>query len=409
MRKYAILILGLCWHLSAHAQSVDHFIDLAIKHNPGLEALRLGYESAKEQSNQVGDYPDPKVSLGIGVLPVETRLGAQRFKVGVSQSIPWKGLLDARKDTKFLQAQSLSYKDDVKEIDIAYAIRSAYNSLVFIEESKEVIKRKIELLDVLSEIAQSTVRSGKGKLSNVLLVQRNKEAMESDLILLEKKKEGPTIMINRWTGRPLDQSIEMSESIEVSEDVGQYIDFAQKDHPEFKILESQIVASEKSVELTFLEAKPKVGIGLDYAWIDGRNDVPNLSGNGRDILMPMGSISIPLHKDRFEAKRLEEKIKQESLNALKQEKQEFYLSEIAIAQSQRELAELEIKKVEQLKSITRETLELMRSEYSAEGTRFEELLRLEMELIDYDMLVAMSRYNQLNSAATLLKFQPLEK
>ena len=85
------------------------------------------------------------------------------------------------------------------------------------------------------------------------------------------------------------------------------------------------------------------------------------------------------------------------------------MSEIAAAQSQRELAQMEIEKIEQLKIITAETLELMRTEYSAEGTRFEELLRLEMELIDYDMLVALSRFNQLNSAATLLKYQPIQK
>lgn len=409
MKKYSLLILGLCFQMTIVAQTVDHFIELALDHNPGLEALRLGYESSKEQSNQVGDYPDPKVNLGIGVLPVETRLGAQRFRVGVSQSIPWKGLLDARKDAKYLQAESLSYKDDVKEIDIAYAIRTAYNSLIFLEESKRIMVRKIELLNVLSEIVQSSVSSGKGRLSNALLVQRNKEAIENDLLLLEKKKEQPLIMINRWTGRPLDQGIELFETMEDIQNEENYVFFAKNDHPEFKILDSKIAASEKSVELTFLEAKPKIGVGLDYAWIDGRNDVDMLSGNGRDVLMPMGSISIPLHKDRFEAKRREEKIRQESLNALKTEKQEFYLSEIAAAQSQRELAQMEIEKIEQLKIITAETLELMRTEYSAEGTRFEELLRLEMELIDYDMLVALSRFNQLNSAATLLKYQPIQK
>ena len=83
----------------------------------------------------------------------------------------------------------------------------------------------------------------------------------------------------------------------------------------------------------------------------------------------------------------------------------MYQADIAAAYSQNELSLLEIQRVEGLKSITRETLDLMRTEYASEGTRFEELLRLEMELIDYDLIIAESKYNQLLAKATLLKYQ----
>jgi len=63
-----------------------------------------------------------------------------------------------------------------------------------------------------------------------------------------------------------------------------------------------------------------------------------------------------------------------------------------------------IRKYESLKAITSETLKLMRTEYASEGTRFEELLRLEMELIDYDQEILNARYDQQLAMAILNKY-----
>jgi hypothetical protein len=47
----------------------------------------------------------------------------------------------------------------------------------------------------------------------------------------------------------------------------------------------------------------------------------------------------------------------------------------------------------------------MRTEYAAEGTRFEELLRLEMELIDYDLEILKAQYERRLAQAILLKYK----
>ena len=84
---------------------------------------------------------------------------------------------------------------------------------------------------------------------------------------------------------------------------------------------------------------------------------------------------------------------------------ELYQAEIIKAKADIDYEQDEIIKFEQLKLITRETIDLMRTEYASEGTRFEELLRLELELIDYDDAILRSRYLQDLAAATILKYQ----
>lgn len=386
-----------------NGQSVEDLISQAKEYNPGLKALRLDYEAALQKADQVNDWPDPTVNLALGVLPVETRLGAQRFKIGVSQMIPWKGSLDAKSDAANAMAEVKSYTDEVKEIDIEYAIRNSYATLQYLEGKKGIIQKKVEVLDALEDLAKSAVRSGKGKLSNVLFIERKREILEANLALLDKKMEQPTVMINRWTGKSLDTKIVVEEQSDVLWSKEEIIQFAENGHPQFRVLENQKTASNAKLALIKYDSKPKIGVGLDYAYIDGRDDVV-IPGNGRDVLMPMGSISIPIHKGRFSAIRQEEAIRQEALDRKAEDLQDMFAAEIELAYSTIEYGDEVIRKYESLKAITSETLKLMRTEYASEGTRFEELLRLEMELIDYDQEILNARYDQRLAIAILNKY-----
>jgi outer membrane protein TolC len=404
MRKYKIACFMMMLHVGVFGQSVEELIMQAKEYNPGLKAMQLDYQSALQKADQVNDWPDPTVNVGIGVLPVETRLGAQRFKIGVSQMIPWKGLLDAKSNVAGAMAEVQAYEDDIKEIDIEYAIRTAYSTIQFLEAKKEIISKRLEVLDALEEMSKSAVRSGKGKLSNVLFTERKREVLEADLTLLDKKIEQPSIMINRWTGQELDRQIEVTPYAEVLYSEAEIIDYANNYHPQYKTLKNARSVSDAKIDLVEYESKPKIGVGLDYAYIDARNDV-EIPGNGRDILMPMGSISIPLHKGRYSAIKQEETIKQQAIDQKIEEIRDMYTAEIKLAYSTIEYSDDVIRKYESLKEITSETLKLMRTEYAAEGTRFEELLRLEMELIDYDLEILKAQYERRLAQAILLKYK----
>ena len=405
MNRYVIIwLVILGFSLNGSGQSVDVFIDMALENNHGLKSLRLEYDAALFKIDQVNDWPDPKVNLGIGVLPVETRLGAQRLRIGASQMIPWKGHLSAKSDVARSMAEVISSKDEVKEIDIEFAMRTAYATLQFLEAKKDIILEKLNVLDALEEMAKSAVRSGNGKLSNVLFTERKRELLNADLSLITKKIEQPTIIINRWAGRDLNTKINVLDSALNPLPKREVTSYASGEHPQFKIFSDQILASTSKIELTRYETKPKIGVGLDYAYIDGRNDV-EIPGNGRDVLMPMGSISIPLHTGRYEAIRQEETVKQQAIQAKQEDTRDTYLAEIEMAFSSIEYADQVIEKYQALKDITSETLKLMRTEYASEGTRFEELLRLEMELIEYDHEIEKAHYDKNLAIATLYKFR----
>lgn len=397
-----VLIIMFYSHQGLEAQSLAELIEKAREINPGIKSINSEYLAAQYWADQTDDYPDPMVSVGVGVLPIETRLGAQRMKLGISQSIPWKGLLKSRAELATAKAATLAHLADNEFIKIEYEIRNAYAQLIMIQEKKSVVNEKLKALDVLEELAKSAVRSGKGKLSNVLFVERSREVLEYNLKILDKEKEKPTIMINRWTGRPLSQMIEIwsNEMAEYSAND----DINLSDHPQIKTLEANRVRSMASVRLIENEKKPSIGLGLEYSLISGRPDL-ELDHNGRDVIMPMGSISIPLNTSRFKAKRQEEMLIQQAIDLKIENLNEQFRAEIASAQSSIELAEIEHEKYIQLKEITSETLQLMRTEYASEGTRFEELIRLELELIDYEEGIIQAEFLKNLALATLEKYK----
>src|SRR6056297_1634974 len=93
--KHILLILAVVFTLQAKSQEQDlsKYLKEAGENNPELRAAYHEYYAALEKIPQVGALPDPKLSFGYFISPVETRLGPQQFKVSASQMFPWFGTL----------------------------------------------------------------------------------------------------------------------------------------------------------------------------------------------------------------------------------------------------------------------------------------------------------------------------
>jgi outer membrane protein TolC len=85
----------------------------------------------------------------------------------------------------------------------------------------------------------------------------------------------------------------------------------------------------QSVEMAELlnqkEAKPMLGIGLDYIAVSERTDM-DVMDNGKDILMPMVSVSIPLFNKKYRSQTKQNKLQLQEIGAKKQERMNVLVS-----------------------------------------------------------------------------------
>ncbi|MDQ6824680.1 MAG: TolC family protein, partial [Candidatus Eremiobacteraeota bacterium] len=68
-----------------------------LQKNPGVAAARLNWEAMQEKPAIAGSLPDPMATYGYFFQNVETRVGAQNQRFGLSQKIPFPGKLSAQK------------------------------------------------------------------------------------------------------------------------------------------------------------------------------------------------------------------------------------------------------------------------------------------------------------------------
>ena len=90
-------------------------------------------------------------------------------------------------------------------------------------------------------------------------------------------------------------------------------------HPELLKYDKLYKSVEQSEFLNQKESSPMIGFGLDYINVDKRPDM-NFSDNGKDIIMPMVSVSIPIFNNKYKSQTKQNELQQQEVLAQKQER-----------------------------------------------------------------------------------------
>ena len=117
-----IMFFLALWTTNSHAQKeeirigyLDKYLVLAAENNPQIRSRYKEYLAALEKVVQEGTLPDPQISFGYFIQPVETRVGAQQATASFSQMFPWFGTLDAQERVAAERAQArLQLFEDAK-------------------------------------------------------------------------------------------------------------------------------------------------------------------------------------------------------------------------------------------------------------------------------------------------------
>ena len=93
MRRFTGILILLALSVGGFSQSLKDYQQLAVEQNPSLMARYKAFEVAMTRVQQINALPDPTLSFGYFVSPVETRVGPQRARFSLTQMFPWFGTL----------------------------------------------------------------------------------------------------------------------------------------------------------------------------------------------------------------------------------------------------------------------------------------------------------------------------
>jgi outer membrane protein TolC len=304
---------------AAGAQELQLLIDEALTNNPKIKKFELQYRIASEKVNEVNTLPNTEFGVGFFASEPETRTGAQRFKVSVKQVLPWFGNITARE--KYVSSLAASKYEDitiVKRKLVASVLQSYYN-LVTNTAKQVVLNNKIQLLKTYETLALTSVEVGKSSVVAVLRLQMRTNEIQQLSSTLEQQYLSEQTTFNKLLNRDKNITITVLDVMDIPS-----IDFETNSeklifHPELLKYDKLYQSIMQSEVLNQKESNPMIGFGFDYVNVAKRPDM-NFGDNGKDILMPMLTVSIPIFNTKRTSKTKQNNLQQEELLAQKQER-----------------------------------------------------------------------------------------
>lgn len=389
MRKQIAILISILFYSSmSFAQTLEDYFKIAAENNPGLQAMYKEYEAALQKIPQVSTLPDPTFSFGYFISPVETRVGPQQARFSLTQMFPWFGTLKAQGDAAALMAEAKfqSFIDARNKLYLQVA--SAYYPLYELNDWIRIEQENISILESYKTIANQKFKNGTGTMVDVLRVDIMLKDAQTNLSILRDKEKPLLTSFNKLLNRPETDLVSINDSLKavtLAENFRK--DSLLTANPRLKALDLKFKSSKAAELAAHKQGLPKLGVGLDYVMVGERTDL-TMPDNGKNILMPMVSISIPIFRAKYKASVKEAQLMQESYTLQKQEVANSLISDYESAwfQVQQQLQLLSL--YEQQIQTTQQLLNLLFTSYGNSGKEFEEVLRMLQQLLKYKKLYA---------------------
>lgn len=360
----------------AKAQQLQSFIQEAESNSPEIQAYNLRHNIAEEKVNEADWIPNTEFSAGYFVSEPETRTGAQRARFSAKQMLPWFGTITARENYASSIADAEYVEIVIAKRKLALSVSQSYYSLYTINAKQKVLDENIELLKTYEKLALTSVEVGKASAVDVLRLQIRQNELQQQKEVLEETYLGEQTAFNKLLNRDGNTSVTILEALMLpSEDIF-YDENDLSLNPELLKYDKLYESIAQSELLNQAESNPMIGFGLDYLPVSDRPDM-NFSDNGKDILMPMVSVSIPIFNKQYDSRSKQNELKQLEINAQKENRLNVLESAFAKAISQRNQARIKYNTQEKNLKQANDAEEILIKNYETGTIDFNDVLDIQ--------------------------------
>ena len=319
MKRIVLIIICLLSFTFSNAQQLETFIEEALANSPEIQKFELQFKRASEKVNEANTIPNTEFGVGYFVSEPETRTGAQRFKVSAKQMLPWFGNITAKKNYVSSLANA-KYEDIViAKRKLMASVSQSYYNFYANKAKQEVLTENIKLLETYETLALTSVEVGKASVVDVLRLQMRQNEMEQLKQVLEQQYLAEQTAFNNLLNRENNVAVNVVDELIIPLEDFEINTENLELHPELLKYDKLYQSVEQSELLNQKESSPLIGFGFDYINVEKRPDM-NFSDNGKDVVMPMVSLSIPIFNKKYKSQTRQNELHQQEVLAQKQER-----------------------------------------------------------------------------------------
>lgn len=318
--KKAILFLAsVFFAFTMQGQNLQEYIETALENNPEVQQFDIKYKRISEKKEEVNTLPNTEFGAGYFVSTPETRIGPQRFKLSVNQMIPFFGTITARENYVSSLADAAYQDIVVVKRKLVTSVAQSYYKLYEVKAKQKVLDENIALLKTYEKLALTSVEVGKASAVDVLRLQIRQNELAQQKEVLREVFLGMQKAFNKLLNQDINTQISVVDSLQIPTKVDKIQPSILKLHPELVKFDKLYASVEKSEFLNQKEKQPMIGFGLDYVNVEKRTDM-NVVDNGKDIIMPMVSLSIPIFNKKNKSISKQNKLQQEEILSQKEQR-----------------------------------------------------------------------------------------
>lgn len=393
MKKLKYILVFLFVTAFAKAQQLQSYIQEAEANNPEIQAFELRYNIAEEKVNEANWIPNTEVSAGYFVSEPETRVGAQRARIGVKQMLPWFGTITARENYASAMADAEYVDITIAKRKLALSVAQSYYRLYAIRAKQAVLDENIQLLKTYEQLALTSVEVGKASAVDVLRLQIRQNELQQQKEVLEEEFTAEQTAFNNLLNHESMMKVIVVPAMEIPQEDPFYNIEALSLNPELLKYDKLYESVAQSELLNQREGLPMIGFGVDYLPITERSDV-NLSDNGKDVLMPMISVSIPIFNNRYKSISRQNELRQQEIETQREQRLNVLESAFAKAQSQRNQARITYNTQERNLKQAEDAEEILVKNYETGTIDFNDVLDIQELQLKFQMnqIESVQRY-----------------
>lgn len=317
--KTVFLFFFILFILKGNAQKLETLIDEALLNNPEIQKIDLQYKRVSEKLNEVNTIPNTEFGMGYFISEPETRTGAQRFKISVKQMLPWFGTITSRENYVGALADAKYVEIVIVKRKLMASVSQSYYKLYANKAKQEILNENINLLKTYETLALTSVEVGKTPVVDVLRLKIRQNELQQVKDVLQQEFLAEQTTFNNLLNREDDIEVTFVDDLLLPNEDFETTKENLAFHPELLKFDKLFRSIEQSELLNQKESSPKIGFGLDYINVSERPDI-NFIDNGKDIIMPMISLSIPIFNKKHKSITKQNELEQQEILYQKKEK-----------------------------------------------------------------------------------------
>ncbi|MBD3271078.1 MAG: hypothetical protein GF384_00905 [Elusimicrobia bacterium] len=328
----AVLVIGLlsAWpgddvFLILHAQDIgdeklDVLVQEGIANNPQVQSYYAEWKAAEFKAKQKTRYPEPSLYFSYFGESIETRVGPQEHKYGISQTITFPGKLSLTYDSlhKDVDIKKLQF-EAVKQLLIE-SIKEVYYDLFWVDRALQITENEKLLLNNMEWVARKKYESNKTTQQDVIKVQVELSKLEDRLYRLRQNRKSLISLLNTLLNRSSSDTVPRIQKIKpvvFTRTLEELKETGLRNRQDLLEARYAIEKAESDHALSKFNYAPDITFGYDYIAIgEGTTVSPD---DGNDAWMGTVRIDLPIWFRKFSAEINE---KQQIIKA----RQEHYVS-----------------------------------------------------------------------------------